>query len=113
MWKYSYIVHLQWLLKVTWLCYPPQFAFIYVFNLIIGVGALSLPKAFSEAGLILGTLILFILAFMSFMTATFMIEAMAAANAYAKFLKQRRERPRDYSSISPVTTDIQKGDLVC
>lgn len=62
----------------------PQFAFVYIFNLIIGVGALSLPQSFSEAGIALGTILLIVLAFMSYMTATFMVEAMAAANAYVR-----------------------------
>ena len=61
-----------------------QFAFIYIFNLVIGVGALALPKSFSEAGLILGTILLVVLAFVSYMTATFMVEAMATANAYVR-----------------------------
>ena len=51
----------------------------------IGVGALSLPKAFSQAGLVLGALLLFILAFVSYVTATYMVEAMANANAYMKY----------------------------
>ena len=51
----------------------------------IGVGALSLPKAFSQAGLVLGALLLFILASVSYVTATYMVEAMAIANAYMKY----------------------------
>lgn len=31
---------------------------VYVFNLIVGAGALSLPNAFSQAGYISGTLLL-------------------------------------------------------
>lgn len=65
---------------------------MYIFNLIIGVGALSLPLSFSEAGVILGTCLLIVLAFMSYMTATFMIEAMATANAYVRH-KSRRKQP--------------------
>ena len=67
-----------------------QFALIYMFNLILGAGPLALPKAFSLAGLVLGTLLLIFLAFMSFMTTTYMIEAMASANAYVRYhLKQK------------------------
>jgi hypothetical protein len=58
---------------------------------VIGVGALSLPKAFSQAGLVLGALLLFILAFVSYVTATYMVEAMAIANAYMKY-KFREKR---------------------
>ena len=67
-----------------------QFAFAYIFNLIVGVGALALPRAFSEAGLILGTILIVILAFMSFMTASYILEAMAAANAYEKLQKSEK-----------------------
>lgn len=31
---------------------------VYVFNLIVGAGALSLPNAFSQAGILSGTLLL-------------------------------------------------------
>ncbi|XP_028395214.1 transmembrane protein 104-like isoform X2 [Dendronephthya gigantea] len=55
--------------------------FVYIFNLIVGAGALALPKAFSEAGLLLSAIIIVILAFLSFMTCSFMVEAMAIANA--------------------------------
>ncbi len=87
---------------------------MYIFNLIIGVGALSLPKAFSQAGVILGTLLLFMLAFMSYMTATFMIEAMAIANALFKFRERsgQSKRSSKLSSISHKSPDIQKVDEV-
>ena len=54
---------------------------IYIFNLIVGTGALTLPAAFKDAGYLLSSIILILLAFMSFLTATFVIESMAAANA--------------------------------
>ena len=57
----------------------------------IGVGALSLPQSFSNGGIILSTILLVVLAFMSFMTATFMVEAMGTANAYARH-KARQTR---------------------
>ena len=87
---------------------------MYIFNLIIGVGALSLPKAFSQAGIILGTLLLFMLAFMSYMTATFMIEAMAIANALFKFRQRSGQSTSSskLSSISHTSPDIQKVDEV-
>lgn len=85
-----------------------QFAFAYIFNLVIGVGALALPLAFSDAGLVLGTLLIIILAFMSFMTTSYVIEAMAAANAYDIF-KERSEQRK----LSHQNSDIQKADMVC
>ena len=47
----------------------------------MGTGALTLPAAFKDAGYLLSSVILILLAFMSFLTATFVIESMAAANA--------------------------------
>lgn len=70
-----------------------------MFNLILGAGPLALPKAFSMAGVVLGTLLLVFLAFMSFMTTTFMVEAMASANAYARY-KARTEPAKGKRSRS-------------
>lgn len=79
--------------------YLVQFAFVYVFNLIVGAGALAMPVAFYHAGLVLGSVIVVllcvarwapdpVLAFLlvdsfSYVTATFVIESMAAANAWS------------------------------
>ncbi|CAD1469859.1 unnamed protein product, partial [Heterotrigona itama] len=54
---------------------------IYVFNLIVGTGALTLPAVFTQAGWALGLSVILILAFISFITVTFVIEVMASANA--------------------------------
>ena len=77
-----------------------QFAFIYIFNLIVGVGALSLPKAFSDVGIILGTILLIVLACMSYITSTFMIEAMATANAYMQHQRRMRWNVVETKAIS-------------
>ena len=61
--------------------YSPAVGLVYVFNLIIGTGALTLPLAFSQAGLLCGVITLIILSLFSFITASWVIEAMAAANA--------------------------------
>lgn len=54
---------------------------IYVFNLIVGTGALTMPAAFQSAGWLISLVTIIILAFFSFITVTFMIEAMSIANA--------------------------------
>uniref|UniRef100_A0A3Q2ZZ28 Transmembrane protein 104 n=1 Tax=Kryptolebias marmoratus TaxID=37003 RepID=A0A3Q2ZZ28_KRYMA len=54
---------------------------VYMFNLIVGTGALTMPRAFATAGWVVSLALICILAFMSYMTTTFVIEAMAAANA--------------------------------
>ena len=74
----------------------------------IGVGALALPLAFTQAGLVLGTLLVVTLAFMSFLTTSYVVEAMAAANAY-DVLRERRER----GTLTREDSNIQKHILVC
>lgn len=54
---------------------------IFLFNLIVGTGALTLPSAFAKSGWLVGLLLIIILAFISYMTMTFVIESMACANA--------------------------------
>jgi len=61
--------------------YSRVVGFIYLFNLIVGVGALTLPLVFQQAGFVLGIFLLTTLALLSFLGVTFMLEAMAAANS--------------------------------
>ena len=56
-----------------------------MFNVIVVSGPLILPKAISNAGVVLGPLVLLLVAGMSYVTATYVVEAMAIANAYTKF----------------------------
>jgi hypothetical protein len=81
--------------------YYPPIALVYIFNLIVGVGALSMPIAFSQAGYVIGTILICILCALSYVTATFVIEAMAAANALL--------RHRKLTSAKPT---LQKDDFV-
>lgn len=53
-----------------------------MFNLIVGTGALTLPSVFAKTGWLLSLVIIIVLAFISLMTVTFIIEAMACANAF-------------------------------
>ena len=55
--------------------------FVYVSNLIVGTGALTMPLGVAKAGLWLAVPMLFILCLFSFMTATSVIEVMASSNA--------------------------------
>ncbi len=61
--------------------------FIYIFNIIVGTGALTMPKAFENTGIILSSALLIFLTLMSFINATFMFEAMAIANAIKNYPK--------------------------
>ncbi|CAH3996822.1 unnamed protein product [Pieris brassicae] len=98
---------------------------IYIFNLIVGTGALTLPAAFARAGWGLSTIFLVFLAFMSFMNATFIIESMACANAVFKwkrlqYLKrnsmqdkknseQTTSKPPGYGELKEQTTSKPPG----
>uniref|UniRef100_A0A0K0E670 Aa_trans domain-containing protein n=1 Tax=Strongyloides stercoralis TaxID=6248 RepID=A0A0K0E670_STRER len=61
--------------------YSTPIGLLYVFNLIVGTGALALPKAFQTAGYVLSFILLGISAFISYICATFIIEAMSVSNA--------------------------------
>ncbi|KAB0796562.1 hypothetical protein PPYR_10624 [Photinus pyralis] len=61
--------------------YSPWVGLIYVFNLIVGTGALTLPSVFSGAGWLFSTMFLILFAFFGFVTVTFIIESIACANA--------------------------------
>jgi len=76
--------------------YSPWTGLVYVFNLIVGTGALALPAAFSRAGWALGIGFMILLSFISFMTVTFMIEAMSVANAI--LAQKRREKESEDSA---------------
>ena len=56
-------------------------AAVYIFNLIVGTGALALPSAFAMAGWSAASVLLIVLAMLSYVTATWVIETMAACNA--------------------------------
>ncbi|KAF0972367.1 hypothetical protein FDP41_009270 [Naegleria fowleri] len=72
--------------------YSKKIAFVYVFNLIVGVGALALPFAFHRAGIVSGVLVLALNAFMAFICVTFVIEAMSSSNFMLKQERQKEEQ---------------------
>ncbi|KAK4009870.1 hypothetical protein OUZ56_019013 [Daphnia magna] len=79
--------------------YPPSIGLIYVFNLIVGTGALTLPAAFANAGWIISLCVILALSAISYMTLTFVVESMAAANAIvrnkrAKLLSKKESMER-------------------
>jgi len=55
-------------------------AAIFIFNLIVGTGALALPAAFLSAGWLVASVLLLVLALTSYITATWVIECIAACN---------------------------------
>uniref|UniRef100_A0A1L8DEM4 Putative amino acid transporter n=3 Tax=Nyssomyia neivai TaxID=330878 RepID=A0A1L8DEM4_9DIPT len=77
--------------------YPTWLGMVFVFNLIIGTGALTLPAAFARSGWLGGTVMVILVGFVSYVTVTFVIEAMACANAILhlrSILKRRVARDR-------------------
>jgi len=53
---------------------------IFMLNMVLGTGPLTLPYAFKQAGLLLGAVFLGVMMSFSFITATFVIEGLAMAN---------------------------------
>ncbi|XP_078510601.1 transmembrane protein 104 [Lissotriton helveticus] len=71
--------------------YSPYIGLVYMFNLIVGTGALTMPKAFAMAGWLVSLILIMLLGFMSYMTTTFVTEAMAAANAQLRWKRREKE----------------------
>ncbi|XP_061233226.1 transmembrane protein 104 isoform X6 [Neopsephotus bourkii] len=93
--------------------YSPYVGLVYMFNLIVGTGALTMPKAFATAGWLVSLVLLMFLGFMSYMTTTFVVEAMAAANAQLRWkrMEKRKEDDEDEDSSSGVSdTDVLLQD---
>ncbi|XP_074245045.1 transmembrane protein 104 isoform X4 [Saimiri boliviensis] len=82
--------------------YSSYVGLVYMFNLIVGTGALTMPKAFATAGWLVSLVLLVFLGFMSFVTTTFVIEAMAAANAQLRWkrMESHKEEEDDDSAAS-------------
>ncbi|EDO34542.1 predicted protein, partial [Nematostella vectensis] len=62
-----------------------QVAAVFLFNVLTGVGILALPSSIAKAGIISGSICLTIVAFMAFVSATFLIEVLSTANAWVRF----------------------------
>lgn len=75
---------------------------IYVFNLIVGTGALTLPAVFQGAGWLLSFFTILMLAFVGFVTVTFIIESMACANATLMFTRIQSHKIDSVSKLFPI-----------
>ena len=86
-------------------------AFIYIFNLIVGTGSLTMPKAFENSGYILSSFLLVFLNLMSFVTATFMFESMSITNAIKKYQKieEDEENKKKLGYANPIVS-IENND---
>lgn len=90
----------------------PFIAFIFIFNLIVGTGALAMPKAFAQAGWLVSTFVIITLALMSFMSVTFVIESMSIANYMEKKrLKHQTSVIRGNTSVhEPTANEVETED---
>ncbi|XP_060757625.1 transmembrane protein 104 [Neoarius graeffei] len=89
--------------------YSPFVGLVYMFNIIVGTGALTMPKAFVTAGWVVSLVLLSFLAFMSYMTTTFVIEAMAAANAQLRWKRREQEE----INSSDTSSDCSDDEITC
>ncbi|XP_013111005.2 transmembrane protein 104 homolog isoform X2 [Stomoxys calcitrans] len=83
--------------------YPTWIGFIFIFNLIVGTGALTLPGVFAKAGWLLSLIVIVLLCFISFITVTFIIESMAAANAVKTWQNLQFDSREDLRQTSVAT----------
>ncbi|NXN13825.1 TM104 protein, partial [Indicator maculatus] len=89
----------------TGLCGSLQVGLVYMFNLIVGTGALTMPKAFATAGWLVSLVLLMFLGFMSYMTTTFVVEAMAAANAQLRWKRMEKHKDDEDEDSSSGVSD--------
>ncbi|XP_036921944.1 transmembrane protein 104 isoform X1 [Sturnira hondurensis] len=85
--------------------YSPYVGLVYMFNLIVGTGALTMPKAFASAGWLVSLVLLVFLGFMSFVTTTFVVEAMAAANAQLRWKRMENHQEEEGDDSSSTASD--------
>ena len=96
--------------------YSWQVGSVYVFNLMLGAGLLALPKAFVEVGWILGLVGLGVLAFISYCTVTFVIEAQSVHNALllhnSKAKKGNKVVPNGDEELELENTVVENNEAV-
>jgi len=63
-----------------------QVGLVFLFNLLLGTGVLTMPAVFAKAGYVVGVFVVAALCFMSYIQVTFLIEAMANANFVKRVL---------------------------
>ncbi|OXA55925.1 hypothetical protein Fcan01_09723 [Folsomia candida] len=87
--------------------YSAMTGLIYVFNVIVGTGALAIPGVVHSSGYLLSSLVLVALALVSYITVTFVIESMAISNAIILTSPPTPPSlpPDDADSLDPGETD--------
>ena len=59
-------------------------SFAFVFNLLIGAGALAIPRPFAQTGFVLAAPFLCVLCFLSLLTSLYMVEVLLAVKLITK-----------------------------
>ncbi|XP_071514531.1 transmembrane protein 104 isoform X1 [Panulirus ornatus] len=83
---------------------------IYVFNLIVGTGCLTLPAAFAAAGWGLSAVGILLLATVSFMTTTWVVESMACANAINHWRRMKQLKKRGQVADELVNRTLENAE---
>ncbi|CAJ0610399.1 unnamed protein product [Cylicocyclus nassatus] len=93
--------------------YSSWVGLLYIFNLIVGTGALALPKAFASAGYILSLIIIAISALASYIAATFVLESLSIGNAAQerKRVATTEKKSADDSTIFEINEKIEVGHM--
>lgn len=73
----------------------------------MGTGALTLPAGFAKAGWLLSLVVISLLALISYMTVTFVVEALAAANA-VKTWQNLQVQKRSYYDVGIIQSNYPK-----
>ncbi|RHY28926.1 hypothetical protein DYB32_007403, partial [Aphanomyces invadans] len=84
--------------------YSPTTGFIFLFNLVVGTGALTIPHAFAQVGLLYGAFALFLLSVVSYVSGTYVIEAIAGVNALQGLQQQVKGVSASQARTSETTT---------
>lgn len=85
--------------------------FIFIFNLIVGTGALTLPSVFAMTGWLLGLILIIILAVISYISVTFVIESISCANAIIKWKRFNLKKLNSDENSDEVETEMEQTPL--
>ncbi|BES91967.1 Transmembrane protein 104 [Nesidiocoris tenuis] len=90
--------------------YSTYTALLYIFNLIVGTGALTLPKAFFDAGWVLGIKMTVVMAMMSYITATFVIEAISRCHSIIQWERVERMKRLSREIVTAMESEEDEAD---
>ncbi|CAK4738837.1 hypothetical protein LEN26_011903 [Aphanomyces euteiches] len=89
--------------------YTPTTGFVFLFNLIVGTGALTIPHAFAQVGILYSTAALFLLSVVSYISGTYVIEAIAGVNALHSLSKTSAVTNKRAEAMTENITSVEEG----